>query len=72
MTEFDQHLLWTDLRISESEAIDILKVASKGSRVSGSERGANSIINGICHVFDSLSKYLLIVYEVKWMCVYMK
>ncbi|KAJ4727143.1 DNA repair RAD51-like protein [Melia azedarach] len=42
-----------DLKISEREAVEILKVASKGNRVGGSD-GSQSIINGAQNAWDML------------------
>ncbi|KAK3195023.1 hypothetical protein Dsin_026333 [Dipteronia sinensis] len=45
--------LASDLRISESEAVEILKVASRGSRLGWSD-GTNSVINGAQNAWDML------------------
>ncbi|XP_031269733.1 DNA repair protein RAD51 homolog 3 [Pistacia vera] len=43
-----------DLKISESEAVEIIKVASKASRLSWSDNGTNSIISGAHNAWDML------------------
>ncbi|KAK0582001.1 hypothetical protein LWI29_020290 [Acer saccharum] len=45
--------LASDIKISESEAVEILKVASRGSRLGWSD-GTNSVINGAQNAWDML------------------